>query len=353
MVNLEKPRTIDPLEPGQWYNNNTYYQILLVAPRQHKTEGQYIETTIVTKTRGEFKEYVIDQNTHDKLLAYPQHNSSEPSNNIGSYLPSPGAVLAKDFVRDTLLKNGSFLPQSSIEINNFYHPTQTLLQTRKISQLIAKTWHSYLKANEDNRLWHNFVNGQWDEIDSDMLDGLIAREIFFFDQISSPGHLEPDNLDIYYPLHSKFEYNENARFLILPSSEAWQGITLSLLMAGQAYYRLKIDEEIYYHQICQPILSTGDITFRYGLEVDWHRFKGDIQEKQLVPGKYSVSSKAIVPYPPIPSELNLPRENIKKWAEAEDEEGELPFYYKQPDGKYSVDVQYFSPPYPYLPLSTC
>ncbi|MBD2562725.1 hypothetical protein H6G95_19320 [Nostoc linckia FACHB-391] len=340
---------MDPLESEQWYDDDTYYQILLVTPPPDKIEGQYIKATIVAKKREEFKKYLIDHKSQDKLKAYPRHNPSESANNIGSYLPSPGAVLAPGF-KDVLLQPGS--PHPSIELNNFYGPIQTLLQTRKISQLIAKTWYMYLQAKEKNHPWNNFVNGQWHDIDSDILDGLIAREIFFFDQISFPEHIESDNLKMYNPLHSNTKPSKKARFLILPNSKGWQGISLSLLMAGQAYYQVNKENQTYYHQISQPILSTGDITLRYELEVDWNRFKGDIKELQVVPGKYSVSSKAIVPYPPIPSERNLPCEDIKKWAEAEDEGGELPFYYKQ-DGKYLVDVQYFSPPYPYLPLSTC
>jgi len=41
----------DPLQPGQWYDDDTYYQILLVAPRKNKTEGQYIETTILAQKK--------------------------------------------------------------------------------------------------------------------------------------------------------------------------------------------------------------------------------------------------------------------------------------------------------------
>lgn len=349
-------KVTDPLQSEQWYQDDTYYQILLVAPRKDENKGQYIETTIVAKTRKEFQDikYLTDHKTQVQLLTYPQYKSERP-NTIGSYLPFPGALLAKDFLK-TLLPSISESPlplHAYIEDNNFYGTIQTLLQTRKISQLIAKTWFSYLTAKQDNNtVWNKFAQGEWTDIDSDILDGLIAREIFFFDQISSPDNLEPPNLNIYYPLLTKTGSSENARFLILPSSRGWQGITLSLLFAGQAYYEVKTNENTYYHQICQPILSTGDIVFRYGLEVDWNRFKGEIKELQLEPRKYSVSTIALVPYPPIPSELNLPLENIKKWAEADDEDGELPFYYKENDG-YLVDVQYFIPPYPYLPLSTC
>ncbi|BAY76576.1 hypothetical protein NIES25_30280 [Nostoc linckia NIES-25] len=337
----------DPLKPGQWYDDDTYYQILLVAPRQNKSEGQYIETTILTQKRGQFKKYPLDEKTQQNLKNYIP-DIEDTNKTIASYLPSPGVVFPKGFL------NALFSDESSknqpIESNNFYDPIRTLLHTRKISQLIAKTWHCYLEAKATD-VWYDFARGKWDEIDSDILDGLIAREIFFFDRQSSPDRLLPNNLDIYYPLNSE-QFDEKARFLILPSSKAWQGITLSLLMAGQAYYEIKQGEKTYYHQISQPILSTGEIVIKYGLEVTWDKFQGDIKELKVDPGKSSIAYEAIIPYPPIPSEINLSPENIAKWSQAQDEGGDFPFYKKnEEDRSYLVGVDYFSPPYPYIPLS--
>ncbi|MGF1990056.1 MAG: hypothetical protein RMY62_019635 [Nostoc sp. ZfuVER08] len=338
----------DPLQPGQWYDDDTYYQILSVAPRKNKTEGQYIETTILAQKREEFQKYLLDDKTQQKLIKYIPDLEEINHKNIASYLPSPGVVFPKGFL-NALYPNKSS-KNHSIETNNFYDPIRTLLHTRKISQLIAKTWHCYIKAKASD-LWDNFVHGKWNEIDSDILDGLIAREIFFFDQQSSPDHLVPKNLDIYYPLNSQ-ESSEKARFLILPSSKGWQGITLSLLMAGQAYYEIEQDGQTYYHQISQPILSTGEIVNKYGLQVTWDKFKGDIKELKVDPGKSSIAYEATIPYPPIPSEINLSFEKITKWSQAKDEDGDFPFYQKnEEDQSYLVGVKYFSPPYPYIPLS--
>ncbi|MCF2147967.1 hypothetical protein IQ276_016350 [Desmonostoc muscorum LEGE 12446] len=341
-------KATDPLQSGQWYDDDTYYQILLIAPRKKKTEGQYLETTIVAQKRGKFKEYLLDEKTQKNLIGYISDEEDVNHKNIASYLPSPGVVFPKGFLNALFPDESS--KNNSIETNNFYDPIRTLLHTRKISQLIAKTWHCYLEAKASD-LWCDFVNGKWDEIDSDILDGLIAREIFFFDQQSSPDNLLPKNLDIYYPLNSQ-KFSAKTRFLILPSSKGWQGITLSLLMAGQAYYEITKDGQTYYHQISQPILSTGEIVIKYGLEVTWDKFKGEIKELKVDPGKSSVAYEAIIPYPPIPSEINLCPENITKWSQAKDEGGEFPFYTKDKDDEsYLVGVEYFSPPYPYIPLS--
>ena len=215
------------------------------------------------------------------------------------------------------------------DLGNFYVPMRTLLHSRKLSQLIAKTWWSYLEAKKtDSDLWNKFTAGEWDVIDSAILDGLIAREIFLFAGGDAPDNPDPDDPSVYSPLKPKGaiftprlqstdlrsmpeeETTEKTRFLILPNSRPWKGISLSLLLAGQAYYK-KGDR---YHQIAQPIFSTGEITIQYSLEVDWNRFNGDIKEIIISQDKPWVAYDVVIPYPPIPREVD-PGE-IKKWADA-------------------------------------
>ncbi len=339
--------------------DDVFYQILVISPldknipeKPMNAKKKHINAKIEVNKKSYFEKYLLDKDTQDKLEEY----HPDQINNIGSCLPSPGVTFLKGFY-ETLFKD---CPEESkpLKINNFYEPIKTLLQTRKISQLIAKTWSAYLTA-KDEELWEKFTDGQWNDIPDDILDGLIAREIFFFNRGHSPDEIGKNSAEIYRPLFTNNENNENPKtlFLIPPSSKAWQGISLSLLMAGQAYRKVGDGEQAKYHQISQPILSTGDIVFRYELEVDWNHFEGGIQEMQLAPGKVSVASKATVPYPPIPSSSNLSPYQIKQWAEATDEGGDFPFYTKEPvdkqGDKYSLNVQYFCPPYQYLPLSTC
>ncbi|MGM3305047.1 hypothetical protein ACSQ6I_03520 [Anabaena sp. WFMT] len=339
----------DKMGSGQWYSPHTYYQILSVTPSEKRTEGKYIKTTIVAKPKGEFDQYLIDPATQERLKPYCE-SPEDLGNSIGSYLPSPGVVLAEGFV-DAVFPSNSSQNQRIGEINNFYESTRNLLQSRKISQLIATTWYFYIEARKTN-IWNNFVYGKWDEIDAEMLNALIAREIFLADQSSLPSDIDPENIDIYYPLKDIDKANAEPKFMILPNSNAWQGIALSLLMAGQAYREIKKSAKTYYHQISQPILSTGEIVNRYGIVVEWHGYEGKIKELRITPGGSSTAFQAIIPYPPIPSEINLPPEHIKKWAEADDEGEDFPFYSKTEDGKYSIDVNYVTPPYPYLPLTS-
>lgn len=337
---------IDTLVEGQWYKENTVYQILEVRLpiEEEKREDKKIAIDIVAKIRGNgdknikpnsFDEYTLDKGTIDKLQGYPKKGDGE---NISSYLPSSGVIFSEGFLK--VLSNPKTEKIEQNEINNFYQPMRSILYSRKISQLIAKTWWAYLEA-KNKGFWDKFTAGEWDNIPSNILDGLIAREIFLFGGGASPDDIKGNN-DITPPSDQGVE---QARFTILPTSKSWQGISLSLLLAGQAYY--KVGEE--YHQVSQPILSTGQIVSQYSHEVDWGRFYGDIKEIIISQEKPWVAYEVVLPYPPIPSEAEP--ESLKKWADAEDDEGELPFYNKTEKGEYLVDVKYFRPPYPYIPLS--
>lgn len=338
---------MDEMVPGQLRHPGTYYQILLITPPEKQTPGKHITTTIVAKSKREFDEYLLDPAEQDKLKPYCHPDGI--GNQIGDYLPSSGVVLSEDFLQDVL--SDSLRKKDFGTVNNVYQSIRNQLQSRKISQLIAKTWQCYLQAQKTDE-WVNFVHGKWENLDSEILDGLIAREIFFSEQSTAPSRLEPENFNIYYPLQQNVSSSERSQFLILPSNQAWQGIALSLLMAGQAYREIKVGGKTYYHPISQPILSTYEIVNTYGLEVEWYGFQGKIKELKVSPGVSSTYYQLAIPYPPIPSQTNLPLDNIQKWANADDEEGDLPFYSKNENGEYLVSSQYFVPPYPYLPL-TC
>ncbi|WP_445627609.1 hypothetical protein [Nostoc sp. DSM 114167] len=373
----EQPKLIE----AQWYKANTVYQILEVRkPNKEKRKGKNIVTTIVAKERGNgsdniqsenFNKYSLDQQTIDKLQDYPKKGDGS---NISSYLPSSGVVFSKGFFDALSSFQFKKFEQNEIitkqieqnEITNFYHPIRTLLYSRKISQLISKTWWSYLEAQK-NELWDKFIAGEWEDIINyekdinpnygfDILDGLIAREIFLYGGAEPPDYPDPEN-SFYSPLKDYSEKRDQARFLILPSSRSWQGISLSLLLAGQAYYQ-RVDNNKY-HQISQPIFSTGEITMLHSLEVDWGKFQGDIKEIIINHEKPWVGYHIVIPYPPIP--YGADPDAIKKWAWAKEEPGmsDFPFYRKEEvkdgekveDAKYLMDVDYFKPPYPYIPLS--
>lgn len=358
----------DPFPPKQPFEDNTYYQILYVEPSQEKDlrKEEIVNKSILVRTRADesnngqtsvdihprsFNQFELDEETIKKLENYPR-KEQDPNNQLSSYLPSPGVVFPEKFI-ESFSEPEPEIKLKQIELGNFYVPMRYLLHSRKISQLIAKTWWSYLEAKKTDS-WDKFLAGEWDEINSDVLDGLVAREIFLYGGFDSPDNPnDPVNKEVYSRLKPEDTPPEQLRFLILPSSRAWRGISLSLLLAGQAYY--KIGDK--YHQISQPILSTGEITIQYSLEVDWSRFQADIKEIIISNEKPWVAYDVVMPYPPIPSDAN--QENLRKWAYAKEEysdedpeeERHFPFYKKQGD-EYLIDVDYFRPPYPYIPLTS-
>ncbi len=334
------------LDDTKWYKRNTKYQILLIDYNDGYSQSKKLEpsvswkTTLYLKSREEFDKFELDEETKNKLNTqkYPKAPKAwgSDTDTISSYLPSPGIVLDESKFINNAPQNNK---KSQGNQNNILNPARILLRARKTSQLIAKTWDAYLQAlNSENNYWSKFIDGEWENIPSDILDGLITRDIFLFSDQVEPDELDPDNLNGYYPLEHK-----SNRYVILPSHKGWQKIELSLLFAGQVYRKVKDDK---YHQISQPILSTGEIISHYNLEVSWDRFHGEL--KELKPGVNQSTGlyDVMVPYPPIPSERNLSDEQIREWANASDDDGDFPFYKKNSKG-----LGFVSPPYPYLPLS--
>ncbi|MBW4506207.1 MAG: hypothetical protein KME64_06820 [Scytonematopsis contorta HA4267-MV1] len=344
----------DPLFPGQWYQSDTYYQMLEVKPsskERKNRKGGNISTRVLARKRGtgdtgksepdSFDDFELDLDTVKKLKDYPRKGDS---NKLSSYLPLPGVVFPEGFIKT--LSNAN---SNQTELGNFYPSIRVILQSRKLSQLIARTWWTYLEAKKTD-LWDKFTAGEWDDIPSQILDGLIAREIFLVAGGSPPDNPNPEDPSIYNPLKSQEDATgTRARFLILPTSKAWQGIALSLLSSGQAYYLNKKENK--YHQVAESVLSTGEIVFNYSLESDWSIFQGQFKELIISQESPWMVYQVVMPYPPIPSSEQLDAIDIKKWAEAEEDGGDFPFYKKQ-DVTYLIDVDYFRSPYPYIPLST-
>ncbi|HLO83460.1 MAG TPA: hypothetical protein VK203_00420 [Nostocaceae cyanobacterium] len=356
----EVAQTSNPLE-SVWFNSETYYQILVVTPPEPNTKkvGQYIQTKIVAKKKKEFDTYFTGKSNPDGF-----------EETVGSHLPSPGVTLERGFLEAMFSSKSK--PETSgvtnineVDANNFYASSRSLLQSRKLSQLIAHTWSCYItakksKESKESEVWKLFQDGNWHTIDSHILNGLIAREIFFIAQSVYPSELEPENLNVYYPLKGRTtiiekDGKEETRFLILPNSTAWERIALSLLLAGQAYLQIgegkKPPTDCTYQRISEPIFSTGEIIHRYGLDVAWNEYIGKITETQFGPVDISTNYHVVIPYPPVPDENNLSLEEIKTWAKASDKGGLLPFYRMTKDNKYN-GIEYVSPPYPYIPLST-
>ncbi|NER02620.1 MAG: hypothetical protein F6K17_08270 [Okeania sp. SIO3C4] len=369
------------MKKSQWYKGDTLYQILLVEPVNNTGDGediknprQVLKQTLITKTREEFEKDLLDDETVDKLKNYPKAPPTKkdrtPEPNISSYLPSPGVVLLQELRKklfslssDSDNSENLQLPDEDIiNINNFYDSLRTLLHCRKTSQLIAKTWYAQNQATTNDvgstKCWDLFLKGnwkaisKWDDLQEGILDSLIVREIFLSTNKSEPDELKfSEDIKIEEFFSPMVDTQERAKFIILPNSIGWQGITLSLLLAGQAYRKVRENGIDKYHQITQPILSTGEIVGKYNLDVSFDKSHGEIRELALDYNSPCSTFQVTLPYPPIPNSTNVRMKDIKQWAYASEEDGDLPFYIKE-NSEFLIGTAFVSPPYPYIPVST-
>ena len=369
------------MKKSQWYEGDTLYQILLVEPANNTGDGediknprQILKQTLITRTREELEKYPLDDETVEKLRNYPKARPTtidrRPEPNISSYLPSPGVVLLQELRKKLFSlssdsdnsENPQLPDQDIININNFYDSLRTLLHCRKTSQLIAKTWYAQNQATKkyigSTKCWDLFLQGKWkaisrwDSLQEGILDSLIVREIFLSATKSPPDNFEfSEGIELEEFFSSRLETQERAKFIISPSSTSWEGITLTLLLAGQAYRKVRENGIDKYHQIVQPILSTGEIVGKYNLQISFDKSHGEIKEVPLAYNSPSTTFQVTLPYPPIPNSTNVRMKDIKQWAYASEEDGDLPFYIKE-NNEFVIGTAFVAPPYPYIPVST-
>ena len=383
-VNLPTSNLIEDID-----SDEKYFQVLFVESSTDDFTKQ-VTHRLCTKTKENFDECVI------------QKSPESQKKMIKDLLPSGGVEFPQELCNE--------LSKDFIRVANYYNTARCLLQTRKISQLIARSWWAhriytdYLKTQQgickfDDK-WEDFLQSmnlylsanqeivtrltkianssrnKLEAITLDILDGLIVRSILLTANASAIGidqfKIDATDLPIYntaylYSLtngggkkHKIDQTNKNDRMLILPNSRSWNGIRLALLLAGQAFrkeYRLNGDgnylcDDNCYSQICQPIMSTSEIVAHYSIEASMESFHGQIEEIPM--GLYSDLPylKTIIPYPPIPGEEQVKIEELEQWFLAEDEDSECPFFTKNNENKYTTGIQNATPPYPYIPIST-
>ncbi len=398
-------------------NDQTWFQVLFIEADPGKKQ---ISQTLETRPKGKFAEEEFEE----VFIHNPEDSQAKL---ITHCLPSQGVKFPKELQEDL---------SDPLYLANYYATARTLFQTRKISQLIAQSWWAYriyqdfLESLEPQNLERRkqgepqkddeyyYHNGNWEELLADLdkflldnshpsseqkiyienlkkdidthedkirqivfdiLDGLIAREIFLtangsprgITKINTWHDKNSDKPDPYSTSGSSPE----TTMLILPSNRSWTGIRLALLFAGQVfrkkyirkkYFIKKDDDKVeskveyvvqdkYYEQICQPIMSTEEIVSHYAIELAIESFHGQIDEIPMGLGFDLPYLKVKIPYPPIPTEEQVKINNLKKWFNAPDdsngESEDLGFFVKK-NGKYTTTIQHPTPPYPYIPIST-
>ncbi|TRT62084.1 MAG: hypothetical protein EWV85_01285 [Microcystis aeruginosa Ma_QC_C_20070703_M131] len=257
--------------------------------------------------------------------------------------PTPGVEIEQDFLPKRQYNDDSLFP---FEYGSMIH---WLLQTRKLSQMIAYTW-----VNPENIL-DNETKTRVSLVKKILDFPSMELEI----QCVTNNGIEDcenglDDLLNKIPGIQLFSHGKDpfSSFLISPDHISFEFIALALLLCGQAFYKTKINEEPEYVRIWEPIADIRQLIMELGIGVSWDTFYGTITDLSEV-GKKSQNpyKKAMIPYPPRPSEFSLSQEDIKNWAEAPDKDGQYPFYPRKITDPNEWDTQFVNPPTPYIPLS--
>lgn len=263
------------------------------------------------------------------------------TSNSSNWFPSIGTELDPDFLSDK--------PKEVMESQR--STARFLKQARELSQCMAATW-----LNEEN-------------IPEDLKDKIkllriilnkynIIPDTYFVNGGGSLGNKLESN-DLVKSIEPKTEEDkEKSLYLIKPEYVSYSSISLSLLLCGQAYYKVCNN----WTKIWEPIFSNYEMVYEYGLDLSWDTYyatRRDIAQPGI--NQNPPYTEVTLGYPPKPPEFNIKQEEIRRWVLAKEmpmaqggEVSEFPFYpRKDNEGKFESDqINFVAPPFPYLPLST-
>lgn len=275
---------------------------------------------------------LIFENEDPPKLVYGTKKALQTKYNLApSSFPSSGAKVYPKFFPSQPKDD----PLAQAELSTVYF----LLQTRKLSQMIAYTWLEPEKIPDEMKAKVNLV-----------------RKILRFPHqkvctywLDQEGEERISEIDLSRKLlvDSK-THTKKYSWLIQPDNINYDFIALALLLCGQAFYK---DENGQFAHIWEPIGSIYQLIFEYGLDVSWELFHGVMTEIGHT-GKDFPAGKITVPYPPRPSEFNVSQSDIETWATAKEHDGPYPFYPSQDSEDWkNHQLKHVYPPSPYIPLS--
>ncbi|MDJ0527914.1 MAG: hypothetical protein PX634_21880, partial [Microcystis sp. M53600_WE12] len=279
---------------------------------------------------------LIFENEDPPKLVYGTKEALQTKYNLApSSFPSSGAKVDPRFCPSGKDQPKDPLAQAELSTVHF------LLQTRKLSQMIAYTWlepenipkKMQAKVNLVRKILifpHQKVCTYW--LDNHQVYENPISEIDLCRKLLGDSEQTPP------------EYS----WLIQPDNINYDFIALALLLCGQAFYK---DENGQFAQIWEPIGSIYQLIFEYGLDVSWELFHG-VMTELVHTGKDFPAGKITVPYPPRPSEFNVSQSDIETWAKAKEHDGPYPFYPSQDSEDWkNHQLKHVYPPSPYIPLS--
>lgn len=275
-------------------------------------------------------------NEHMKLVYGTHKNLTDKYKLPKSCLPTSGAHVEPEFVSPDQI--------------GVYSSVRFLLQCRLLSQMMVYTW-----------------------VDEELLDPSIIAEVRLIRDIFNTFNIVPpayrlvredegnDSTFNLTEVDSPLSYvtglaNEQSRYLIRPEYSSYSSIRLALLLGGQAYYTF---DKVTYHKLGakipnleNAIYSTYELIWEYALDVTWDSFYAtriDLSQAGLDP--QPPFTKVTLGYPPCP-QLQGQKEQFYTWATAPAQGGDFPFYPPEASKDFNAqEVQYITPPFPYLPLS--
>lgn len=279
---------------------------------------------------------LIFENEDPPKLVYGTKKALQTKYNLApSSFPSSGAKVDPKFFPSQPKDD----PLAQAELSTVYF----LLQTRKLSQMIAYTWlepeniPDEMKAKVNLvrkilRFPHQKVCTYW--LDNPQEAESPISEIDLSRKLLGDSETHP----------KKYKYS----WLIQPDNINYDFIALALLLCGQAFYK---DKNGQFAHIWEPIGSIYQLIFEYGLDVSWELFHG-VMTELVHTGKDFPAGKITVPYPPRPSEFNVSQSDIQTWAKAKEHDGPYPFYPSEHSEDWkNHQLKHVYPPSPYIPLS--
>ncbi|MFN9675587.1 MAG: hypothetical protein ACK552_24655, partial [Microcystis sp.] len=251
--------------------------------------GQEPKSTNGDQYNQYYFQLLIFENEDTPKLVYGTKEALQTKYNLApSSFPSSGCEVDPEFCPSGQDQDKDPLAEIKLSTVHF------LLQTRKISQMIAYTWLEPENIPDEMKTKVKLV-----------------REILKFTNQKLPTcwlddpSQEPKGINGIDLSRKLLGYSQTIpseySWLIPQSHISYDFIALALLLCGQAFYK---DENGQFANIWEPIGSIYQLIFEYGIDVTWELFHG-VMTELVHTGKDFPANKITVPYPPRPSEFNV------------------------------------------------
>ena len=240
------------------------------------------------------------------------------------------------------LSSGVEVDKNFVDPQSIEYPTVFfLLKCRKLSQLVASTWLTPSQIEAKNNSLKNQI-----PLTRKILD---SYNIFPSSTYWLCDDSELRQVDDRFIL-GKLE--DNDFYCIKPTHISYRSISLVLLLCGQAYYK----ENNAWTKICEPIFTTYETIWEYGLDISWDTFYStriDVSQAGII--QVPPFTSVVLGYPPKPNTFSLQDDKIEHWVDSNEHdsgENKFPFYPQEGTTEWEKkDLKYIIPPYPYIPLS--